>query len=104
MKEIKTELMHVFLQACEYSGANRVLIKEESKEYFDSLDEYEYLCDVMVPVVTEEKKRDMAISAIDKEIADKQVGINRLIEKKSQLLAITHDPDGGLPDPLDVPF
>ena len=67
------------------------MINVKGKYVFDDSDDYEYLCDVMVPVISEDKKRDMAISAIDKEIADKQVGINRLIEKKSQLLALTHD-------------
>ena len=91
-KEIKTEMMHVFLAQSQYSGVTYSLMTRAEKETFDNAEDYEYLCDVMVPVVTEDKKRDMAISAIDKEIADKQVGITRLIEKKSQLMAITHNP------------
>lgn len=104
-EEIEMETMHVFIAECQYDGFRRTLVDPEEKEIFDRLDNYTYSCDVTVPVISEDKKRDMAISAIDNEIADKQVGINHLIEKKSQLLALTHNPDEEKYDlDEDLPF
>jgi hypothetical protein len=84
---------HIFYKFSEYmdDGVSYHCIKDEDKDLFSSISEYTYLRDVDLPEVDKDKIIQSGVAEIDKNIAALQLKINQQVEKKQQLLAITHD-------------
>lgn len=61
----------------------------DDPSYYDKQG-YMFLCTVMVPVVSISDKKEMLLRSIENDIAEQQLKINRLFDKKNQLLAIDH--------------
>jgi hypothetical protein len=84
---------HIFTSFCEYekNGVYYTVVKEEDLKLFSSMHKYKYLCDIELPDVDSSEIIQSGVAQIDSNIAALQLKINQQVEKKQQLLAITHD-------------
>ena len=88
---MKTETKLIYASYCEItSWTVHSLFDTNMKEYLEKSDKYHYLCEVVIPVVSNELRVEMGINAYDKDIAKHSAAIAKLEAKKQQLLCIEH--------------
>jgi hypothetical protein len=61
--------------------------------YVDN-DKYRFIKEIDLPEVDKNDVVKMGVDVFDRQIAEKQVEMNKIIEKKQQLLALTHQKEG----------
>jgi len=83
----------IYAQFCDWKegGVTYSMYDESMREYMDRQGDAKFVCEVEFEDVDREEVVKMGVAAIDKEIADLQVAINRKQDKKQQLLVIGVD-------------
>lgn len=82
--------MRVWASVCDVTGFLCHQLSDVSSDEYHKEKGHTYLCDVKVPEVSIDDQHKMIIKSVDSQIAEQQLKMDRLIDKKNQLIAIEH--------------
>ena len=90
--KMKTETKLVYVSFSKYSdnGLSYHVFNTDMREHLESDDDYTFLCEIVVPVLTKRDIERIAVAKFDKEIAGHAVAIEALKTKIQQLLCLEH--------------
>jgi hypothetical protein len=90
---MKTVNKLIYVSFSEYStsGISYHVFDEHMREHMDSQkDEYNLLCEVVMPEVDKESIMNLGVAQIDRDLAELHMQVEAKKAKKQQLLAIEH--------------
>ena len=90
---MKTETKLVYVKFCPFSenGISHCLFDLDMREHLADHSEYQFLCEIVLPVMARPDIEALATAKFDREIAEHVVSIEAIKIKKQQLLALDHD-------------